>query len=567
MGLLRADLFKLARLSLLRWLVVALVVLALLRGVVWPPDPDLPWSGLWSTGLVTTALIMLTAVSVGLEFSEDTFRSLVSRGVPRWAFLLSKYATLVLIGGVLLVATEGLATLLGVRSELRWGEVWRAWLGLWPYVALIMLLTVLARNGGLALVVGVIWVVLENLVAGLMGPFAMLPDIPQFRFLAPDGTLGMVFRWSLSFNDANWTYLAEWQRAPTGMNLLMFSMSRSALCSALVLAGFTLLGLGISLWVVHRRDMTELMVGRTRWSGFARRRARPGGRRTRGQRERLPTWTGRGPLLVRLVRTHLFKAGQTSLVKIGLIVSLLFPLALWGSAKAMELALWGSAKAMDAAGFGDALFGAGPEGGSPLAVAITLLVVGPLATVIASLAVSNELSLGTRRAELTRGVTRLQTIVSQSLALMLTIGVLLCLLMAVVLALGAEATGTWAVGSAALAVAVAVLAAGAYVGAVQIGGALTRSPLGALLFGIGFLVADWFGILTPTLMLDNPGHLLELGRYAVFANTFALANRGQIVGVDFEWPHLGAPVALLLLFAYTAGSHALAVLIARWRDA
>jgi ABC-type transport system involved in multi-copper enzyme maturation permease subunit len=556
MGLLRADLFKLARFSLLRWLVVVLVVLALLRGVVWPPDPDLPWSGLWSSGLVTIALVMLTAVSVGLEFSQDTFRSLVSRGVPRWAFLLSKFATLALIGGVLLVAIEGLATLLGVRSELRWGEVWRAWLGQWPYVALIMLLTVLARNGGLALVVGVIWVVLEDLMAVLMGPFALLTELPQFRFLTPDGALGMVFRWSLSFNGANWTYLAEWQRAPSGINILLLGVPRSPLCSALVLAGFTLLGLGISVWVVYRRDVTEVVEGKERWSGFAGHRARPEGRRSPGQQDRLPAWTGRGSLLARLVRTHFFKAGRTSLVKIGLIVSLLVPLALWGSAKAM-----------DATGLEDALFGAGPEGGSPLAIAVTLLVVGPLATVIASLAVSNELSLGTRRAELTRGVTRLQTIVAQSLALMLTIGVLFALLMAVVLALGAEMTGTWSIGSAALAVLVAILAAGAYVGAVQIGGALTRSPLGAMLFGIGFLVADWFGFLTPTLMMDDPGLLLELGRYAVFANTFALANRGQSVGMGVEWPHLGAPAAVLLLLAYAAGSHALAVLIARWRDA
>ena len=555
MGLLRADLFKLARFSLLRWLAVVLVIVALLRGVVWPPDPDLPWSGLWSTGLITTALIMLTAVSVGLEFSEDTFRSLVSRGVPRWALLLSKFATLALIGGLLLVAIEGLATLLGVRPELRWGEILRAWLGLWPYVALIMLLTVLARNGGLALVVGVIWVVLENLVAGLMGPFAMLPDIPALRFLAPDGALGMVFRWSLSFNGANWTYLAEWQRAPSGINILLFSIPRSALVSALVLAGFTLLGLGISLWVVYRRDVTEVVEGKTKSSRFAGRWVRPGERRIQGQPGRLPAWTGRGPLLIRLVRSHLFKAGRTSLVKIGLIVSLLFPLALWGSAKAL-----------DATGFEDALFGAGPGGGSPLAIAITLMVVGPLATVIASLAVSNELSLGTRRAELARGVTRLQAIVAQSLALMLTIGVLFTLLMAVVLALGAEASGTWSIGSAALTVTVAVLAAGAYIGAVQVGGALTRSPLGAMLFGIGFLVADWFGILAPTLTMDDPGLLLKLGRCAVFTNTFALANRGQIVGIDFEWPHLSAPAALLLLLAYAAGSHALAVLIACWRD-
>lgn len=556
MGLLRAELFKLTRFSLLHWLVVVLLIVALLRGVVWPPDPDLPRSGLWSTGLVTIAVIMITAVSVGLEFSEGTFRSLTSRGVPRWAFLVSKFAALVLVGGVLLLVIEGLVTLLGVRSELRWGEILRAWLGLWPYIALITLLAVLARNGGLALVVGVIWVAFENLTAVFMGILVTLPELPQLHFMTPDGTLGTVFRWSPAFNGANWIYLGEWQRAPAGMNALLWSMPRTVLCSALVLAGFTLLGLAISLWVVYRRDMTEAMEGKARRTPFGKRRPQAETRQSAGQAYGLQAWTGRGPLLVRLVRAHTFKAGRTSLVKIGLIVSLLFPLALWGSAKAL-----------DAAGFQDALFGTSPEGGSPLAIAITLLVVGPLATVIASLAVSNELSLGTRRAELTRGVTRMQTIVAQSLALMLTIGVLVTLLMAVVLALGAEMTGTWSIGSAALAVSVAVLAAGAYIGAVQIGGALTRSPLGTLLFGVGFLLADWFGILSPTLTMDDPSLLLELVRHAVFANTFALASRGQNAGLDFALPHLSAPAALLLLLAYAAGSHALAVLIARWRDA
>jgi len=326
-------------------------------------------------------------------------------------------------------------------------------------------------------------------------------------------------------------------------------MPRPVLTSALVLVTFTLLGLGLSLWIVYRRDMTEVLEGEQRRSARARRRALR-------QRARLPAWTGRGPLLVRLVRAHLFKSGRTSLVKIGLIVSLLFPLTLWGVAKAMA-----------AAGLEDAIFGVGPQGGSPLAIAITLMVVGPLATVIAALAVSNELSLGTRRAEITRAVTRLQTIIAQSLALMLTMGVLFAVLMAVVLLLGAEASGTWPFGSAALSVLVAVLASGVYIGAVQIGGALTQSPLGAMLFGLSFLLLDWLGILTPTLMLDDPGRLLDLGRYVVFANTFVLANGGQIVGIGVEWPHLTPPSALLLLLAYAAGSHALAVLIARWRDA
>jgi hypothetical protein len=47
--------------------------------------------------------------------------------------------------------------------------------------------------------------------------------------------------------------------------MLMFSTPRSALCSALVLAGFTLLGLGVSLCVVYRRDLTEVMEGRMKF--------------------------------------------------------------------------------------------------------------------------------------------------------------------------------------------------------------------------------------------------------------------------------------------------------------
>jgi hypothetical protein len=285
-----------------------------------------------------------------------------------------------------------------------------------------------------------------------------------------------------------------------------------------------------------------------------KRRARS--RRGQARGDTLPAWTGLGPILARLVRAHLFKMGRTALPKIGLVVSLLFPLALWGVAKALT-----------ATGFQDVIFGSGLGGGGPMAMSISLLVVGPLATVIGALAVSNELSLGTRRAELTRAVSRLQTIAGQSLALVLTIGALYAIVMAVTLILGAETSGTWHLGSAAMSVLIAALAAGVYVGAVQVGGALTRSPLGAMAFGLAFLLADWFAILTPTLMIDDPGLLLDLGRYAAFANMFAIAGSGEIVGVGMEWPSLGAPAALLLLAGYALGSHGLAALIARWRDA
>ncbi len=555
-GLLCADLLKVGRYPLLRWLGIALLVLVLLRGVAWPPDPAIPWTGLWSSRLVAVALIMLTAVTVGQEFSEDTFRSLVSRGVPRWWMLVSKFVLLILVGGVLLAATEGLATFLGIRQQLHWGDVLRAWLSLWPYVGLIMLLTVLARNGGLALVVGVIWLFLELTLGALLSPFAMLPDTPEFRFLSPHGVLGTLYQWTLDYNGVNWTYVGEFQRAPMPTNTMLWARPHSALCSVLMLAAFTMLGVGLSILVVSHRDVTEVVQGKKGLPGLIRRHS---GREKHGptrRRDALPTWTGRGPIVLRLLRANLFKMGRTSLIKIGAVVSLLFPLALWGAAKALK-----------ATGYQDLLFSPGPQGSPPMAITASLLAVGPLATVLGILAVSNDLSLGTRRAELTRGVTRLQSIVAQSLTLIAIIGVMYAFLMFFTLLLGMEVVGTLRLGNAALAVLVAMLAAGAYIGAAQLGGALSQSPLGAMFFGLGFLVADWAAILTPTLMIENLGPLLDLGRYAVFANTFALANRGQITGIDIEWQHLGMVEAALLLLGYTAALQGLAVLIACWRDA
>ncbi len=555
-GLLGVELFKLTRYALVRWLGLALLALVLLRGLVWPPAPEVPWAGLWSFTLVATALILLTAVTVGTEFSEDTFRSLISRGVPRAWLLLAKLIALMLVGGVLLVAIEGVATLLRIRQELHWGDLGRAWLSLWPYASLVMLLTVLARNGGLALVVGVIWIALEQFAALMIGGMVMLAEFPEFQWITHQGIAGTVYQWSLSYNSANWTYLSQYQRAPMPLNVLLWAMPHSAAQSALVLAAGTLLSLGLSILIVHRRDVTEVVPTKNRLFHLAKHRTHP----VKGRGLSLPgtrmSWIDKRPLLVRLTGVHLFRIGRTSLVRIGLLVSLLFPFALWGLAKALA-----------ASGFEDSLFGAGPQGNAPLAIVFSLMVLGPLATVVAILAVGNELSLGTRRAELTRGVSRVQAITTQSLALVLSVGGLFALLMMVVLVLGAGASGSWPLSSAVLSILVAILATGAYVGAIQMGGALTRSPLGATLFGLGFLVADWFAILAPTLTRDGTGPWLELGRYTVFANTVGLSTRGQTLGLGIEWPYLSWPTAVLLLLAYAVASHLLAALFARWRDA
>jgi ABC-type transport system involved in multi-copper enzyme maturation permease subunit len=556
MGLLRAELLKLARYAAFWWMAAALLILALLRGLVWPPDPALPWPGLWSITLITTALVALTAVSTGMEFAEDTLSSFISRGVPRWALLLSKFITLVLAGGVLLIAIEGLVTVLGVRPGLRWGELGRAWLSLWPYISLIMLLAVLARNGGLALVVGILWIWLEQAVAGVMAPFAMLPEVQGLRFFTGEGALGQLMPWTLSYNSANWTYLSDATRAPMPMNILLLASPRSALHSLLVLVVYAAVGLSLCLLLLAFREELGRAEGRKGLFGGLRRRSgrQPASTPAR-QAKSLPR-IGRAPVLVRLVVAHLFKMSRTRLVRIGLVVSLLFPLAVWGVSKALE-----------ATGFEDIMFGAGPGGGSPLAIVISLLLIGPLATVIAALDVSNELSLGTRRAELARGVTVEETILAQSVALILIIGLLYTVVMAVILLLTLARGSVMRPDRALVAGLVAMLSAGTYIGVVQCGAALSRSPLGPMVLGLGFLALDWFVILLPTVMMDEGRLLLTLGRLAPSANSLVLANGGEILRAGIQWPHLSIPAAVWLLIGLAAGSHALAVLIARRRDA
>jgi ABC-type transport system involved in multi-copper enzyme maturation permease subunit len=556
MGLLRAELLKLARHPLLRGLVLALLGLVVLRGVVWPPDPDLPWHGMWSVSLITAALIMLSAVSMGQEFSDDTFRSLASRGVPRWALLLPKFAALVLVGGGLLGVTEGLAVLFGIRSALPIAELGRAWLSLWPYVALVLSLTVVARNGGLALVVGVMLLALEQFLAMLLGSFATLPEIPGWEWITHRGLLGTLYQWSLSYNASNWTYLATWQRAPMPMNAFLQAMPHPARFSAVVLAAVTLLGLGLSLLVIYRRDLTEVVEGGRGRLRLVSRRDRHGKGPVDPRRARLPSGTGKGPVLVRLARAHLYRTGRTPLVRVGLLVSLLFPLTLWVTIRSLG-----------ATGFEDQFFGSGSEAGVPLMASIGLLLVGPLATIVAVLAIGNELSLGTRRAELTRGITRTHAILSQSLALILIVGAMFGAAMAIVLLISASTAGIWPVESLVQSVLVATLATGAYVGATQIGGALFQSPLGATLFGLGFLVIDWVAIMAPTVSMGHPGLLLDVSRYSVFANTYGLANQGPAVAIDFGWQYSGGLEAVLVLLGYALASHALAALIANWRDA
>jgi ABC-type transport system involved in multi-copper enzyme maturation permease subunit len=549
MNQLRVDLLLLARHSLTRWLGLGLLVVTALRGLVWPPEPGLPWEGLWSFHLVATALIIMTAIGVGQAFSGGTYRMRLSRGVPRWQPLVSSFAALALAGGLFLVVIEVEAVLLGVRSTLDWGELLRAWPALWPYVATTMLLSVLARNGGLALVVGVILMGLEYVYGLFMGTLATIPEVvPKgWRIFTTDGLGGSLYQRSLSYNTANWIYLSDPQQAPMPANVMLLVMPRSTVYSLLVLALFVSLGLGLAVALAYRRDVTEVVEARTRlWNLPGRRRAK----KARAVAP-IPAWTSRLPHLARLILVDLLKLSRTRLVKIGVFVSLLFPLVLWGVARAAA-----------SAGLDSMLFRTGPEVPAPLGFVVTLMAVGPLATIFGILTVSNDLVLGTRRAVRTRGVSPLQTIAAQNLALMLVIGGAFVVIMAASLAVGASIAGTWYLKGACLVTLVAMLATGAYLAVVQVGGALTRSPLGAMLFGLGFLVFDW-----ASLLAGNQGAWAELARYTVIAWSFALAGGGGLSGAEVGLQFLEAPVAGPLLVGTALAGTGLAASIAGRRDA
>jgi hypothetical protein len=500
---------------------------------------------------VSAVLVILTAVTVGQEFSSGTFRALVARGVSRWKPLVVQWTVLVLAGGLLLAAVEALAVGVGVRTELHPAELGRAWLALWPLVSLVMLWAVLARSGGLPMMLGILLLAMEEfyaLMAGLISQFAELPGFPAFLRTFSTGWIGHLYQQTWSYNAANWTYLAQWQRAPVMVNLVFLSLPRAASLSALVLAAFTVLGLGLSLGLVYRRELTETVVA------GPRRRARRERREQTGSLGpgRLPLWTGRGPAVVRLAYAHLWHLGRTSLVKIGAAVGLLFPLSLL-------LLTW-------AAGDADMLFGPQPRGSAPLALSACMFLVAPLAVVLACLAMSEEFGCGTRRASLARGVTRLQAIVGESAAWVGLTGLLLVWLMLAVLVLSVVVGGVVPLGTAALAVGVGMLGAAVYAGAVQVGAAITRSALGALLAGLGFLAADWLAFILPTTM-SEPGPALHVARYTLTALAIELVNGQPLLASPLAVPPLLPAAAVGLLAGLAVAAHALAALITARRDA
>jgi len=542
-----------ARRGLVWWLAAAVVAATLIRGLVFPPNPDLRWPGVWSGGLVAVVTILLVAVTAGQELADGTWRMLMARGVARWRLVAAPWLAVVLVSGVLLLGVECLAVVLGVRHELPWAELLRTWLGMWPIISLTMLLAVLGGNAGLPLILGSLIWSLEQSAGMMLGGFGMVAEMgirgTFWRLVAPDGPIAALYHWSVSYNGAMWIYQAQPLRMPAGLNVLALTSARPPGIAGLILAAWTVAGVGLAILILYRREPDSDSPGSAR---AARKSSARAGRREamRARQPALPIATGRGPTVIRLAYGYLLAISRTSLVKMGAGTMVFFVLALWAVAKQ--------------SGDSDLIFRPLPGAAAPAALGASLLMVGLLAAVMAILAISNEMSLGTRRATLARGVTRLQAMAGQSLAILAAVGSLLTAVLVAVLILGTLLGSPMPVGRALLVLAAGLLLGATYVGAAQVGAAATRSALGPIVAGLGFLVVDWLAILGPS--MSRSPDIARLGRYSLTVLAYGLVTGRPLI----DQPGAPAPLAplptLALLLAAALLSHAVAAVVAGRRD-
>jgi len=170
--------------------------------------------------------------------------------VARWHLVAASWLVAALVSGALLLGVECLAVVLGVRHELPWAELLRAWLGLWPIISLTMLLAVLGGNAGLPLILGsLIWGLEQSHRDGAQHLCHDGGDGIRGTFwwiVAPDGPIAKLYHWSVSFNGAMWTYQVQPLRMPAGHNVLTLSSARPPGIAGLILAAWTVVGVGLA---------------------------------------------------------------------------------------------------------------------------------------------------------------------------------------------------------------------------------------------------------------------------------------------------------------------------------
>ncbi len=163
----------------------------------------LPGSLRTALGIVQTlALILvaiLTASAIGIDYGAGTLRSVLTQGTGRWTYLAAKLITLAVLtalGLVVALATVAVSSVIAASlagavpaaagaTATTWSDagvaLWKAWLSILPYIALVTFVTVLARSSAAGMAIGLGYYFAEQLVIALFSAlFSWFQNVADF---------------------------------------------------------------------------------------------------------------------------------------------------------------------------------------------------------------------------------------------------------------------------------------------------------------------------------------------------------------------------------------------------
>jgi ABC-type transport system involved in multi-copper enzyme maturation permease subunit len=208
-------------------------------------------------GLGGLMLVVLAGAMTAQEYSWRTTHLWLSRGLPRSAFLLAKYATLMVAALLVVLTTVLVATpltawftrqLTGSLSlaDLNLAEmglgILRTALTILPYIGLTFLVAILTRSTAAAIAAGLVYVlVVENLVVQLLGlAGGIWAEIARF---APGSLAAALMQTNERLIEID---------LGSGVNAGLPGPWAAAGGIALYAAAF----LGLSLWAFRRQNLT-----------------------------------------------------------------------------------------------------------------------------------------------------------------------------------------------------------------------------------------------------------------------------------------------------------------------
>jgi ABC-type transport system involved in multi-copper enzyme maturation permease subunit len=217
----------------------------------------LPGSLRTALGIVQTlALILmaiLTASAIGIDYGSGTLRSVLAQGTGRWSYLAAKLITLVALaalGLVIALVTVAISSAIAAglagaappaagAAAVTWSDaglaLWKAWVSLLPYVALVAFVTVFARSSAAGMAIGLGYYFAEQLIIALLSAlFSWFQNVADFLLVRN---------------------ITAWTGAGTGGGGFTTGTLPDQTHAIVLLAIYTLALGSLAFWLFERRDV------------------------------------------------------------------------------------------------------------------------------------------------------------------------------------------------------------------------------------------------------------------------------------------------------------------------